>query len=140
VKHFVLSVLVIGVIGGCGADDDSSVAETTARASASAKVPGADQMTRCRDQGGASLNASGWTGSVAGLSCREAGRLILNRFAPDFGRSGTPASEYPSIRNSDPASFRSAGFRCSSYPLVGGLGWHLICGRPGEALSFYLTP
>jgi hypothetical protein len=140
--YLLIGVALMGFVIGCGvsdqaADDDS---QTNATATEEAAVPSANDLARCRSKGGKPFRASGWSGSVAGLSCRQGGRLIQTRFIQAFGRSGLQNSDPRLIRNSDPGAFRSAGFACSSYPLGDGSGWHLICARAGEALSFYLTP
>ena len=49
-------------------------------------------------------------------------------------------SESEQIRLSDPGTFQSAGFDCASFPLPDGMGWHMICARADQEISFYFTP
>src|SRR5215211_737508 len=80
----------------------------------------------------------GWSGTVAGIGCAPAARLILHHFARDCACRG--GSSYGSIRTANPAPFRSAGFECGSFPLEDGSGWHVVCNRDDTQISFLLHP
>lgn len=103
-----------------------------------------DGLTRCPTVEGQPLDASGWGGSVVGISCAEAGALIQDRFNHEFpqvlARGRAWPSDAGSIRELDPTTFQTTGFRCAAFPLPDGMGWHILCSDGERAVSFYFTP
>ena len=126
--------IVVLALSACGPHEEAA----TAQAPTSDPVL-TTSLERCPESH-AATSAVGWAGSVAGVSCEEAGRLILEHFDRDFGATGLVGSESEQIRLSDPGTFQSAGFDCASFPLPDGMGWHMICGRADQEISFYFTP
>jgi hypothetical protein len=55
-----------------------------------------------------------------------------------------PHCKYPqcteAIRVSDPSTFQGGGFRCTSFPLEDGGGWHNVCDQGDRHISFFFTP
>lgn len=89
----------------------------------------------------AAFSAGGWGGSVAGdIGCDAAGGLIQHHFNRDFGQSQFVGSQAEEIRQSDPGRFKSAGYDCASFPLPDGYGWHMLCTRGANQISFFFTP
>lgn len=132
---------------GCGEarDDATAAIGEGAEPSSTAILAVPDGLTRCPfTDAGRSPNASSWGGSVAEVSCAEAGTLIQERFNHDFPRSLERARAWPSdaesIQDLDPFSFDSAGLHCVAFPLPDGMGWHLLCGDGVRAVSYYFTP
>jgi hypothetical protein len=70
--------------------------------------------------------------SVAGISCRDA---QVHRFET---RSSTGSAAR--IRTSDPRTFTQHGFDCTQFPLEDGFGWHIVCARGSQHISWYFTP
>jgi hypothetical protein len=93
-------------------------------------------LAKCSDAGG--LTAAGWGGSVNGISCGAAGRFIQDHALRDFTQPA--ASTRAAVRRSPSGSFSSASFQCRYRPLDSGWGWHVSCIRPGQAVSFQVTP
>jgi|SRR5215204_1969755 len=120
--------------GGCGGSDVTTTTTTTALQ----VRPVHSRLTHCPASAGGKLTAGGWSGSVAGIGCGPAGRLILHHFLGDCICRG--GSSYGSIRTANPAPFRSRGFKCGSFPLENGSGWHVLCNRDEEQVSFFVTP
>jgi hypothetical protein len=129
-------VAAVLVAGGCGGGDESTTTSTTV--AATDRGPVHPRLTHCPASAGGRLAAGGWSGSVAGIGCGRAGRLILNHFIRDCVCRGR--STYESIRTANPAPFRSAGFKCGSFPLEDGSGWHVVCDRDDEQVSYFATP
>jgi hypothetical protein len=77
---------------------------------------------------------NGFGESVAGISCRAHGarpyRFPARNITGSAGR----------IRQSDPRTFTGHGFDCTQFPLEDGFGWHVVCARGDQHVSFYLTP
>ena len=128
----VLSVLVLALVACGGGDGDSSRSNAATQASAPNGIPTAPRWSRCV--------RGGWDQSVAGLSCRAASRIIkqdLLRFPPQRDVHKNTAA---AIYRSAPSSFSGAGFECTAFPLVDGSGWHNVCQKGSQHLSFYFTP
>ncbi len=72
--------------------------------------------------------------SVSGMSCRaaeaEQHRLPVENITGSAAR----------IRTSDPLIFAKDGFACTQFPLEDGFGWHIVCSRGNQQLSYYRTP
>jgi hypothetical protein len=134
-----LLAAVSAIVAGWGDDDQPAPARSRAQAASSADAVLTTDLSRCPDSRAANA-ASGWGGSVDGISCGVAGELIIDHFDRDFAASGLSGSDSESIRRSDPGTFRSAGFACASFPLPDGFGWHILCGAPDQEISFYFTP
>lgn len=130
----VLSALAVVAFTGCDGNDGN----TAPKSAMSVASPIDSRLTRCPLDRGRKATASSWSGSVAGIGCRAAGRLIQNHFLRDCVCRGK--ATYESIRESNPAPFRSAGFKCGSFPLEDGSGWHAICNREDAQISFFMTP
>ena len=118
---------------GCGGNEGN-----TTTGAAAARGPVHSRLNHCPASAGGRLTAGWWSGSVAGIGCRPAGRLIQHHFVGDCVCRG--GSTYGSIRTANPAAFRSAGFNCGSFPLGDGSGWHVVCNRDDMQISFFFTP
>ena len=73
--------------------------------------------------------------SVSGMSCRAA-KAEQHRFLD----KGDTTSSAARIRTSDPQYFGEDGFACTQFPLEDGFGWHIVCSRGNQQLSYYRTP
>jgi hypothetical protein len=127
----VLAALALAAsVSACG-DDDSPTASSGGSSSAAAAPQHhksvALRWTRCPN--------SGWAASVAGMSCRAAGKSISRHFLA-YGETGLSRS----IRLADPSGFHAAGFDCTQFPLVDGGGWHIVCAEGDRHISFFFTP
>jgi hypothetical protein len=111
--------IVCLALSACGGGNDSS--STTAPPDQTAV-----RWSRCP--------ISGRGESVAGISCRARGarpyRFPAKNITGSAGR----------IRHSDPLTFRGHGFDCTQFPLEDGFGWHIVCARGEQHVSFYSTP
>jgi hypothetical protein len=76
--------------------------------------------------------SSDYDTSVAGISCRDA---QVHRFATP-SQTGSAAR----IRTSAPQTFAEDGFDCTQFPLEDGFGWHIVCARGSQHISWYSTP
>jgi hypothetical protein len=130
-----VAVVAALALSACARDDGTATAQAPAEVAVQNPVL-TTPVHRCPEQ----TQAAGWAGAVAGISCDEAGHLILDRFDRDFGVSGLVGSAAEQIRLSDPGTFESSGFDCGTFPLPDGMGWHILCGRPDQVISFYFTP
>jgi hypothetical protein len=114
---------------------DSLRIQSGPRAASSSSNPIPPHFTKCPAHHARQPPGAGsWGGSVAGISCYRAARVIprVERYPP---RRAAP------IRTSDPSSYRRGGFYCSAFPLVaGGGGWHVLCERADKWISFFFTP
>jgi hypothetical protein len=126
------AILVVG--SGCGGD---STSDTTGGAS-----PGTAQLTKCRR--GKGVSAAGWNGSVAGISCVDAGRLIRDRFITDLYKATTKDGKHrvDQLTAGTTGAFSSAGFECDYEVLANKGGWQVNCaGGPDDAaVAFSMTP
>jgi hypothetical protein len=119
-------------LAACGGDSNPSAS------TAAAKPHGAVALrwSNCASASHSSAeSAAAWGGSVAGISCDAAGRIIDRRFLK-YGGTGRSRS----IRLEDPRTFHSAGFSCTEFPLEDGSGWHTLCDRTDQHISFFFTP
>jgi len=119
-RLFVTTAAVVCLaLSACGGGNDSSSTTT-------APDQTAVHWSQCPN--------SGYGMSVAGTSCREAGAEPRRLPAKDItGSAGR-------IRHSDPRTFKGHGFDCTQFPLEDGFGWHIVCARGEQHLSYYLTP
>jgi hypothetical protein len=118
-----LATAAMSLACGCGGSSGTS-ASSSQTTSPKSQPPVTLHWTRC--------SGGSYGMSVAGISCRAAEGPVL------ISKNSTGGAE--SIRKSDPRVFRSAGFDCTQFPLEDGSGWHVICDRASQHMSFYFTP
>lgn len=132
---FVLA-LIVGAVG-CGGDSDETATSTDATVAELQMCPSIGP----EKEGNAQI-AAGYNGTVNAISCREAGRYIVDHFigAFDDTEARQMGHTYDQIAESRPGNFTSAGFACRHEPLEDGGGWALECQRDDQVVAFTFTP
>jgi hypothetical protein len=96
---------------------------------------GPNTWTRCPRSGITAMGSYGT--SAIGMPCRAATAFISSEGALKTDTGHKPGT---TIRHSVPRSFNAKGFGCTSFPLADGSGWHAICHRAAQQISFYIRP
>lgn len=132
--RFALTLLVVILLAGCSSEGGGS--EPVMRSTATP-----DQTTALEKCGGGE-GAGGWGGSVAGLSCEAAGKLIYDKFIGSFQDKVLSHWRYgkAAMEKAKPGTFTSAGFRCHHDAYSDEEGWVMQCEGEGQAVAFHLTP
>jgi hypothetical protein len=75
--------------------------------------------------------------STSGISCHAAQGFVDEKA---MGKAPTKGARHHYVPKSAPRNFTAGGFSCTQFPVPDNFGWHYLCSRANQHISFYISP
>ena|SRR5436190_9450167 len=75
--------------------------------------------------------------STSGISCHAAQGFVDEKA---MGKAPTKGARHHYVPKSAPRNFTAGGFSCTQFPVPDDFGWHYLCSRANQHISFYISP
>jgi hypothetical protein len=75
--------------------------------------------------------------STSGISCHAAQGFVDEKA---MGKAPTKGARHHYVPKSAPRNFTAGGYSCTQFPVPEDFGWHYLCSRANQHISFYISP